>query len=335
MATVEQPRRNLPPPREERRGDSREEAKERMKEAFRTFRSQLNKDEFRGRLKAHVPAAFRNDAYVDQLCEGLFLACRDNPSLLTECDRASLLRAVERTAKRGLPVGAGGCWMVPYKGMVQDQLDYRGALTLVRRSGMVKKVTAQVVRENDLCEIMLGTEQTVIHKPKLTNRGKPLAVYALAWIQGEDMPEIEIMELSELEEIRQRAPSKNSPAWRDNAGEMYRKICLKRLCKRLPVENPNQLRDLDEGPAVDTQAVDDGFADTLAIAPPDPERDRAMPMQPVQEEPERVYQPGRDEAHEEVENDTGRGLPLPVDEREEAEEREPARKPAVFSDDDM
>lgn len=233
----------LPPPRSG--GNEPESNKERAQRLFKELRAQLNSSRFRETLAAMTAKEFRTTGYVDQLCEGVFLACRDNADLLT-CDRASLFRAVERVAKSGLKVGAGGYWLVPYKGQVQEQLDYRGALTMVRRSRMVRKISAQAVYENDECEILLGTEERITHKPALTNRGDWIAVYAFAVVDGVDTPEVELMDRAQIEDVRSRAPSKNSPAWRDNAGEMARKIVLKRLCKRLPMEDPDSLKDMDD-----------------------------------------------------------------------------------------
>lgn len=244
---AQQTQQQLPPPRQQgaRSGEAGETNQERAKRMFGELRAQLNGSKFRATLASMVPAEFRTTGYVDQLCEGIFLACRDNADLLN-CNRASLFRAVERIAKSGLKVGAGGYWCVPYKGEVQEQLDYRGALTLVRRSKMVRKITAQVVYENDRCEIQLGTDEKIDHRPSLAGRGDWIAVYAFAVVQDVDTPEVEVMDREQIERVRDLAPSKNSPAWKNHPDEMARKIALKRLCKRLPLENPDALKDMDD-----------------------------------------------------------------------------------------
>ena len=233
----------LPPPRQG--GTNIEDNRDRAKRLFQELRAQLNSAKFRASLAAMVPKEFRTTGYIDRLCEGAFLACRDNNDLLNQ-DRASLFRSLERVAKSGLPIGAGGYWLVPYKRQVQEQIDYRGALALVRRSKLVRKISAQVVYENDQCEILLGTEERITHKPALTGRGDWIAVYAFAVVDGVDTPEVELMERAQIEEVRAQAPSKNSPAWQNNPGEMARKVVLKRLCKRLPLEDPESLKDMDD-----------------------------------------------------------------------------------------
>jgi recombination protein RecT len=54
-----------------------------------------------------------------------------------------------------------------------------------------------------------------------------------------------MMNLDELEAARNQSKAKNSPAWKNFLGEMYRKTVLHRLCKNvdLDFENSNQ-RDL-------------------------------------------------------------------------------------------
>lgn len=212
---------------------------------FKEFRAQLNSKSFRERIAAGVPAEFRSVGYVDRLIESIFIACRDNPDLLTRCDRASMFRSAERIAKRGLTVGNNVAWLVPYKGQVQDQLGYKGAMIEVRRSKMVSRITAQAVYESDACHIRLGTDQKVDHEVSTAaNRGSCIGVYAIAWVEGE--PEIEYMSAEEVEVIRKGSPSANSPAWRNHWSEMARKTVLKRLCKRLPTERQIDLDDMDE-----------------------------------------------------------------------------------------
>jgi phage RecT family recombinase len=248
-------------------------------QAFQQLRLQVDNRQFRESLAATVPREQRTTGYIERLCELLVTAVRDNNDLLN-ADRASLLRAVKRVAKTGLPIGAGGYHLLPFKGQVQESLDYRGALTLVRRSQLVKKVSAHVVRENDRCRVRLGTDESIEHEVPISGRGDWLAVYAVAVVAGVDTPEIELMERAEIEKIRELAPSKNSPAWKNFPDEMARKVCLKRLCKRLPLEDPDALRDLDDGGRETVDASPDMVslpAPGRPVPVPDPEPEPSPP----------------------------------------------------------
>lgn len=258
-------------------------------QAFHNLKAQMNSRQFRESLAAMVPREHRTSGYIDRLAEGLFVAVRDNQELLN-ADRGSLLRAVERVAKSGLPIGPGGYHLLPFKGQVTESLDYRGALALVRRSRMVKKVSCHVVRENDRCRIRLGTDETVEHEAALSGRGDWLAVYAIAVIEGVDTPEIELMERSEIDKIRDMAPSRNSPAWKNHSDEMARKVCLKRLCKRLPLEDPDALKDFDDKP---DETMIDASADLISlpgrptpVPEPEPDHDDDGVIDEPEPEPE-------------------------------------------------
>jgi recombination protein RecT len=222
---------NLPPPR------NGQAAPKNGNDLFKDLQAQLNRDVFRSMVKSALPSIVRNDGFVDRFCDSIYSACRDNPDLLTKCDRGSLFQAAVRHAKRGLIVGNGEAYLIPYKGVVQDQIGYRGCLKIVRRSKIVRKISAHAVFERDKFDVVLGTDESVEHRPSLQDRGRPIGVYATAKIDGVDGFEIEFMTWDQVDKIRQRAPSANSPAWRDHPDEMGRKVVLKRLCKRLPTED--------------------------------------------------------------------------------------------------
>lgn len=258
-------RATLAPPRANG-GTGPESDGDRAQRLFREFRAQLNTDSFRARVAAMVPSGFRSEGYVDRLIESIFVACRDNPDLLVKCDRASLFRAAERIAKRGLTVGDNIAWLVPYKGQVQDQLGWKGAIVLVLRSGAIERITSQPVYEADRCTISLGTAPAIIHEPPLRgSRGKLLGVYAAVWLKGAADPDIEWMDYEEIEQIRSSAPSANSPAWRNWYSEMARGKVLKRLMKRQPTERPIDLSDMDDRQVVDIAA--DGTEPAALAAP--------------------------------------------------------------------
>lgn len=236
---------------------------------FVEFRAKLNNESFRKSIASLVPSDFRTVGYVDRLIESIFVAVRDNPDLLLKCDRASLFRAAERLAKKGLTVGDNVAWLVPYKGQVQDQLGYKGAMMQVRRSGVPVQISCQAVFENDRCKIRLGTDAVVEHEPFLDgDRGEMRGCYSFAKYLESGEVDVEWMSADEIDAIRQRAPSTNSPAWRDFRPEMARKIVLKRICKRLPTERVVDLEDMDDRMGREIEGVATNI-ETLAIASSD------------------------------------------------------------------
>lgn len=291
-------RGQLPPPRGGN-GDGRGETlEERQQRLFRQLRADLNNKEFRDRIAGMCLPEFRTVAYVDRLCESIFVACRDNPKLLTECDRASMFRAAERIAKRGLTVGDNVAWLVPYKGQVQDQLGYKGAMILVRRAVPEANFTTQPVYENDPCDIVLGDAPKVTHKINLKQpRGPIIGAYAIVKIG--DWIDVEPIDVEEVNYVRSLSPGKDSPAWNNWYSEMARKIPLKRLCKRLPTERQIDLADMDdrggeliEGVAEmsnwDVPQIEQGAEIPIATAGQQKEREK----EPVQRQAEHVDDDG-------------------------------------------
>jgi recombination protein RecT len=164
---------------------------------------------------------------------------RQNPSL-HNANPDSLLLACLDCAESGLLPDRvyGQAYIVPFKGQAQFILGYRGMITLAMNSNKIDSIHAAVVMETDEFEVHQGSELKIIHKPDLkVDRSKavPIAAYAIAFIKGARNPEFVVMTHSEVEAIRKRAHSGNSPAWKDNYAEMMRKTAIRRLFKTLPM----------------------------------------------------------------------------------------------------
>lgn len=158
-----------------------------------------------------------------------------NPKLL-ECNRASLFRSVMTCAQLGLLPDAvlGEAYMVPYKNDVTLQIGYKGLLKLARQSGQISTVETGVIHSNDTFEWEQGITSKFRIVPRLGERGDPIAVFAVIRYRDGGY-ETEVMTVEEVEAIRKRAPSANSPAWKESWGEMARKTVLRRILKKAPL----------------------------------------------------------------------------------------------------
>jgi recombinational DNA repair protein RecT len=136
-----------------------------------------------------------------------------------------------------------------------------------------------------------------------------IGAYAYAYLRGDAAPIIEWMRASQIEEIRKRAPSADSPAWRDFPEEMWRKIVLKRLTKKLPTADPftmKVMKDLEDTIEGESQAVAGEGLSALAYHPEVPfEAPPVDNREPVEHgQDERGWQ---DEQRREAEPDQDRG----------------------------
>ncbi len=200
--------------------------------------------------QAEIARALPKHLNPDRMTRIALTEFRKNPRL-AECDPRSVFAAVIMASQLGLEPGLmGQCYLIPYKTECQLIPGYQGLLDLVRRTGKVKRIEAQVVYERDHFIYRTGLNVTLEHEPLLDgDRGEPRLAYAVAEF-ADGGHHVEIMTRAEIEGIRDRGSNsqnarrygKKTP-WDTDADQMWRKTVLRRLCKFLPksVELANAL----------------------------------------------------------------------------------------------
>ena len=107
-----------------------------------------------------------------------------NPKL-KECTPQSFLGAMMTAAQLGLEPNTplGQAYLIPFRNHgrleCQFQLGYKGLIDLAYRSGEVSIIQAHTVYENDEFQYELGIDPKLRHIPAKSNRGKPIAYYAM------------------------------------------------------------------------------------------------------------------------------------------------------------
>lgn len=166
----------------------------------------------------------------------------------------SLLTSVLNIAQVGLTLNPimKLAYLVPrfINGNVECCLEpsYQGLVKLLTDSGSVNNVYAHLIYENDIFEQILGTENTIVHKPKLGNRGNAIGVYGVA-VLANGGKQTEVMDIEEVNEIRAssesyksfKAGKVSSCIWESWYDEMARKTVIKRLVKYLPKSNYDKI----------------------------------------------------------------------------------------------
>ena len=159
---------------------------------------------------------------------------------LAECTEASLMRCLLDLSALGLEPDGRRAHLIPYKDQCTLVIDWKGLAELAMRSGIIAKLHADVVCENDVFEFNLGeVSRHVIdfRRP----RGEPYAAYALA-VTKDGATFCVVMTRDEIEKIRDNSQGykaavkyqKDSP-WTTNEGEMWKKTAFRRLSKWLPL----------------------------------------------------------------------------------------------------
>jgi recombination protein RecT len=209
--------------------------------------------EFKAALPAHVP--------TDKFKRVVLTAVSMNPDLIG-ADRQSLMSACMRAAQDGLVLDGREAALVVYKVKQRDG-NYKPVCTYIpmvaglmkkaRNSGEIASLSAQVVYEKDTFHYTLGDAESISHQPALAgDRGKPLAVYAIARLKDGSIQR-EVMSIAEVERIRSRSRAKDSGPWVSDWSEMARKTAIRRLCKYLPSSSDRS----DGSDLIDVAARDD------------------------------------------------------------------------------
>ncbi len=185
----------------------------------------------------------------ERLVKTLLVTVNRTPDLML-CTQESVLESIFRAAELGLDVSGtlGEAYLVPFNNRVkaadgteawQKQATfipgYRGLAKLARQSGEVANIEANVVYTEDLFDFEQGTNFHLTYKRSLADtRGKVLGAYALVTFK-DGTHHADFMTEADVEKVRQRAMSKNSPAWKQHWDEMARKTVFRRLAKWLPL----------------------------------------------------------------------------------------------------
>lgn len=175
-----------------------------------------------------LPAGITGESYT-RFC---LTALTKTPALMS-CTPESVMGCLLTLAGIGLVPDGRHAHLIPYGNACTLILDYKGIIELMKQSGEVVRVHADVVRENDEFAYSMGEVQR--HSYQLgKDRGKAIGAYAFAKIQSGDMPSI-VMDVAEIEAIRAKSKAKNSGPWVDFWDEMAKKTCVRRLSKYLSI----------------------------------------------------------------------------------------------------
>lgn len=165
-----------------------------------------------------------------------------NNEYLITCARQypeHLVEAIKNVSLTGLslnPVLRLG-YLVPYKGKVQFQPSYMGKIDILYRTGVVKRIEANLVYKNDKFTYTKGIEPTLIHEPNVFGeRGELLGGYFVAVLTtGEKI--FDVMPKKRIDEIKSRSEAvkkgKQSP-WDTDFEEMAKKSIINWATKFLP-----------------------------------------------------------------------------------------------------
>lgn len=214
-----------------------------------TLKEILNSDKIRAQIALALPSHLKPDRFIRIATTALLRT----PKLM-QCDQASFFQALLNLSAMGLEPDGRRAHLIPFenkkRGIVECQLivDYKGLVDLVRRSGEISSIHADVVYERDKFTFAYGSGQHLHHIPALQNRGKPIAAYSYVKLKdGSD--DFIVMPVEEVEGIRKRSRAANDGPWVTDWPAMAAKTVFRRHSKWLPFspELREQIEQDDEG----------------------------------------------------------------------------------------
>lgn len=154
-----------------------------------------------------------------------------------------------------------GCQRMQSRRDVQLIIDYKGLAELVRRSGDVSYIHADVVYENDEWEYSYGSNACLKHKPSLEDRGaRRVAFYSFVRMK-DGCEDFVVLSPSEVDKIRQRSKAANNGPWKTDYDEMGKKTAFRRHSKWLPLSPEVKEAVEHDDEAIDVSGL--GLAETM------------------------------------------------------------------------
>lgn len=193
-------------------------------------------------LKAAVKAALPKHLQADRFIRVALNATMRQPELL-ECTRESFFRCLLDLSALGLEADGRRAHLIPFwnnsvkprQREVQLIIDYKGIAELVRRSGDVSYIHADVVYENDDWGFAFGSGAFLKHKPNLNDRGtRVVAVYSFVKLR-DGSEDFIVLAPGEVEAVRKRSKASGSGPWVTDWPEMAKKTAFRRHSKWLPL----------------------------------------------------------------------------------------------------
>lgn len=184
------------------------------------------------KMRQQFAAALPQHLTVDRFCRIALTALTRTPKLV-ECTQESLMRCLLDCSAYGIEPDGRRAHLIPYGNVCTLILDWKGLAELAMRSGIIAKLHADIVCENDVFEYNLG--EVVKHEVNFREpRGAMYAAYAMA--ATKDGPVfVAVLTKEEIDGIRKRSKAGSSGPWVTDYNEMAKKTAFRRLAKWLPL----------------------------------------------------------------------------------------------------
>jgi len=182
------------------------------------------------------------------------------PELVRDFGQTQVMTGLLRGAMLGLDFFNNECYLVGYGKSLNYQTSYRGQQKLIKKYAInpVKNIYAELVREGDTFDTGIEKNQRyVTFKPKPFNNAAIIGAFAVCEYENGDIL-VEVMNMDELNAVRNVSKMANSGAWKSFPSEMYKKVVIRRLCKKIEIdfENPEQKQIFEADTDIETDPTE-------------------------------------------------------------------------------
>lgn len=206
-----------------------------------TIRDQLRSPALLREIASVVPSHMKPERMVR-----VALTALTRTPDLARCDQASFFRCLLDLSQWGLEPDGRHAHLIPFRNTkrncieVQLIIDFKGLVQLAYRSGFVRSIHADVVRQGDIFDYNRGDVErhtphflrTDSHKP--ASAGDIIAVYCRVELK-DGAVKCEALSKADVDGIRARSKAKGTGPWVTDYSEMAKKTAFRRVSKWIPL----------------------------------------------------------------------------------------------------
>jgi len=199
-----------------------------MSSQLTTLKQTLNGEAMREQFARALPKHLSPERF----CRVAITALTRTPKL-ADCTQESLMKCLLDLSAFGLEPDGRRAHLIPYGNQCTLVIDWKGLAELAMRSGIIAKLHADIVCENDVFAYNLGEitrHEIDFRRP----RGDMYAAYALAQTKTGEVF-VAVLSKDEIDAVRKRSRSGSSGPWVSDYNEMAKKTAFRRLAKWLPL----------------------------------------------------------------------------------------------------
>jgi phage RecT family recombinase len=184
-----------------------------------------------------LPFLNNNSLHFEKLARSFAWEINTNDKLKC-CSQISMVNAFYKCCEYGLDPASslGQAWLIPYKGIIELQIGYRGWLKLLFNNPLVSNVYSYAVYASDEFSYELGMNPNIKHIPsnELKDLDKLIATYGVVKLKSGEA-QIKVCFRAEIEESKAASRGSHKPdsPWRNHYEAMALVVPIRKMGSNL------------------------------------------------------------------------------------------------------